>query len=85
MVKVEIKMTDKNAVVLNVKVQNGSLSDLITATSSLVDHIVARACGDPVAIITDAAKEEIIDLVMTSVKERLIDIKNTKKEEVNNA
>ena len=85
MVKVEIEMTDKNAVVLNVKVQNGSLSDLITATSSLVDYIVARVYRDPIAIATYEAKEEIIDLVMASVKERLLEIKNTKKEGANNA
>lgn len=85
MIKVEIEMTDKNAVGLKVKVQNGSLSDLITATSSLVDYIVVRVENNPIAKITGVPREEIIDFIMVSVKERLLEIKNTKKEEVNNA
>lgn len=85
MIKVEIEMTDKNAVELNVNIQNGSLSDLITATSSLVDYIVVRAYGNPIVIATYETKEEVIDLVMASVKERLLEIKKTKKEEITNA
>ena len=75
MTKVEIEMTDKNAVGLKVKVQNGSLSDLITATSSLVDYIVVRVENNPIAKITGVPREEIIDFIMVSVKERLLEIK----------
>ena len=78
-------MIDKNAVDLKVDVQDGSLDDLVTATSSFVDYIVTSVENDPIAKITGIPREEIIDFIMVDVKKRLLEVENTKKEEKNNA